>query len=160
MRTTWISRGEAGPRVLPECVYAELGYSNIRLRDDAATASATIASPSRGPEGSISPAFAAKILGETQQLEQEGSGTSQRAQGASSPPGAGPVSISGRRANGRSRRRDATRDGLGGDGQGAALGGDREARREEIHTRMARRPRSSRIVTDRRALEGEGKSHA
>ena len=51
--------------------YAELGYSNIQLRDDGGDGERDYRIAFRAVQKVDLPAFAAKILGETQQLEQE-----------------------------------------------------------------------------------------
>jgi carbon monoxide dehydrogenase subunit G len=51
--------------------YAELGYSNVQLRDDGGDGERNYRIAFRAQQKVDLPAFAAKILGETQQLEQE-----------------------------------------------------------------------------------------
>ena len=51
--------------------YAELGYSNIQVRDDGGDGERDYRIAFRAVQKVDLPAFAAKILGETQQLEQE-----------------------------------------------------------------------------------------
>jgi carbon monoxide dehydrogenase subunit G len=51
--------------------YAELGYSNVQLRDDGGDGERDYRIAFRAQQKVDLPAFAAKILGETQQLEQE-----------------------------------------------------------------------------------------
>ncbi len=51
--------------------YAELGYSNVQLRDDGGDGERSYRIAFRAAQKVDLPAFAAKILGETQQLEQE-----------------------------------------------------------------------------------------
>ena len=51
--------------------YAELGYSNLQLRDDGGDGERDYRIAFRADQKVDLPAFAARILGETQQLEQE-----------------------------------------------------------------------------------------
>ena len=120
--------------------YAELGYSNVRLRDDGGDGERDYRIAFSAVQKVDLPAFAAKILGETQQLEQEEQWNLAKGTGRIvTRPRSAPVSIS---ADVRMvAAGDATR--LEMDWEVTArvplLGGRIEKlAAEEIHTRMAR----------------------